>query len=226
MARGRTLADLRTDVLDICEMDPGDFVTTALVDRRINESASALHSRLATKLGREYLFEEAMITVAPNASIVIMPVDMAHVCGVYFLDGSEWRSMIKFSGRSLHQDAVRWSGKNIGYKPENFSGEDQKIRFSMPTSGAQDIRVGYVPAWTDLVDDADTFYLPNDWHTWVMYEASMKMKVKEDTAIKDLLILQSKYEREIDAAIAAVDYENTDVMDPQDGVWGSWEGMY
>ena len=160
-----TLAALHDAV--IREADVQGIVDPADLTALLNEELSELYELIVEAFENHYAASTPLTITAGNSSVAI-PAAVFKVLDLE--DDSDPPVSLK---RFAFNDRNRTSslsyvihGSNILVRPED--------------SAPGTYTLHYVPIWTDLANDADTFTAPNNWHLYAVFGAAQRLKETQD----------------------------------------------
>lgn len=162
-----TLAVMRADVLR--EADSSGLIDDADVNVLVNDAASELFD-LLTQSFEDYSITSSDLTITAGTSSVALPATFFKGRGVDDLeDTNNPRELPRFG----------WQDRNRrGRKSYAIIGSNLQIR---PTENAPGTyRLHFVPLYTDLSADGDTFTAPNRWEQYITHVAAARLREIQD----------------------------------------------
>lgn len=186
MARTRTLAQLRAEVRDRADIENSLHITDAQIDRYINQSGAALHAQMVDACEDWFVTQEGTNAPAPSTGVGASATEVSLNAAFYKLLALE----IELNGRKYRLPRWTWaehaartsapdgSGASCGYT-YRISGALYIITPALPINTP--IRVYFVPAYVDLVVDADAYDGRDGWEEWVVCDSAIKCMIKEET---------------------------------------------
>ena len=211
MARTRTLAQLRTEVLQTADMENvGSFIdisTGGEVDRYINASIQDLYDTIIEVMGQEYFLKsDTFTTIAGTSeySVVVADDDFYQLYGVDWESGDNKWPLTPYEWQDRHQDNIAWSTFRDqwgGYPCHYRLFGDQnaatgvytpRIRLTPEPTSVQTVRLWYVPHPPLLDADADVFDGFNGWEEYVVVDAAIKLLQKEESDTQALELRKSR----------------------------------
>lgn len=183
MSRTRTLSQLRADVRYQSDIQGftvrhTDANLTRLINQSIqrfreNVSCSGLTHYLTSVTGSlssgvtsGYPYKILDLTAASPAIVRIFAIDLE-------LTDESWITLrsVDFSERTRYQ----WADNSAGQVPEAFANINTYAVAILPAPGyAMDYRVWYLPVFTDLAADSDTFDGVAGWEDWIVWDSCQK----------------------------------------------------
>lgn len=178
MALTVTLADLRTQVRQRADMENTTFVTDSEITGYINSAIADLYDVLTSKVEDYYTISASVVTNGTSDSFAL-PADFYKLVAVDYQLSGLTQPMEKFN----FQDRNRfiYNAQVIRYRIIK-----NNILFK-PVPSAQTITVWYVPAFTALVSDSDTFDGINGWETYVVLDAAQQCLAKEESDVSAIV---------------------------------------
>ncbi len=183
MARTRTLAQLRADVR--YQADIQGFTvrhTDSNLTRLINQSILRFRENVSNDGLTHYLTSvtgtlSSGVTTGYPYKILDLTAASPGVVRIFAVDletqDSCWVTLrsVDFSERTRYQ----LFDNNAGQVPEAFANITTYVLALLPAPGyAMDYRVWYLPVFTDLAADSDTFDGVAGWEDWVVWDVSQK----------------------------------------------------
>lgn len=193
MASSVTLAQLRLDARLYADQRPGSassFISESELTGLINAKAKELYDMLVEARGSEYYATEATIAIVSGTSRYNLPSDFYQLSSVTL----EWatqdfelvfpigsvRERNKFQGWQGQWQA--WSR----YSRKGYQLRASQIEFMPEPRTDVTCRLQYVPTYTALVADGDTFDGINGWEKMVALGVAIEMRVIEKRSATDL----------------------------------------
>jgi hypothetical protein len=190
-----TLAQLRLDARLYADQRPGSsnsFITEPELTRLVNTKVRELYDLLVAARGSDYFATESTIAIAAGISRYDLPADFYELSSITL----EWatndhelmfpvgsvRERIKYEG-VLPQN--NWSR----YSPKGYRLRAAQLEFLPVPTGSVTARLQYVPVFTDLAADGDTFDGINGWEKMVALGVAIEMRAIEKRAAADLVQL-------------------------------------
>lgn len=102
----RTLSSLIEEVRARCDQESSTFITDAVLETWINQSAADLYDLIYDAAGPEALARRTTITTVPGTELYELPADHYRLIGVDVLFGTRWGQI----GRASLTDRNRWQG--------------------------------------------------------------------------------------------------------------------
>lgn len=170
------------------------------VDRDLNQGGAALWDALIAARGEEYFTASADITTTTDTSSYSLNATAYIILGVR-LNESGGYPLVRMSP---HEEAALREADSSHGRPTHYAlrrtGAGVSTIVLLPEHSASlTVTYLYVPAFTDLVDDTDTFDGINGWEDYPIDFAAQKMAMRdEEWALADRL------ERAMDRTMARV----------------------
>ena len=190
MARTVTFAELKDRSRRRGDFVNNNFISDAELEQYINDSIAELYDLLVSRFGNDYYFSEDTITLVSGQIEYDLPSDFYKMVGVDL--------QLSASGERLTMKPFMFVERNRDqefdpYRRYRIVGNTFRLMESSTnvTSGGI-ITLYYIPAPTILTDDADTFDGISGWEEYVIIDAAIKMRVKEETDTKDLELAKQR----------------------------------
>jgi hypothetical protein len=161
MARLVTLASLRQQSQQRADMENSTFLGTSEWNANINASAAELYDLLTT-VYEDYFQDSITFTTVAGQDKYTLP-------STFF--------------KLLALDQQNGASMPTTCKPFEFA---ERNRFAKYNTVGQTFEVFFVPACPLLVLDTDTFDGVNGWDEYIVIDAAIKAKTKEETSIAEL----------------------------------------
>lgn len=180
------------------------FITDSELTSYINASIAELYDILVSRYS-DYYTAETTATVAAGASTIPLPAGFYKLRGLDMLNNGNWITLRKFNfeDRNLYNNALPYSrvwGPGVRYR---VFGDNVILT---PTDSAQGTyKLYYIPAFTPLALDADTFDGINGWEEYVIVDAAIKMLQKEESDVSVFMVQKQKLLDRIEAMAAERD---------------------
>lgn len=192
-----TLLELRTRSRQRADMESTGFVQDPELNSYINASYAELYDLLVSKYGSDYFVASPYdFTTTSNVDTYPLPVSFYKLLGVdYKIDSPNWVTLkrFEFSERNLPQTWDIYSAEFIRYRVFG-----NNILFSPIPNVPQTMRLWFIPLPDQLTLDTDSFSGINGYEEYVIIDAAMKMRIKEESDIQDLLVQKMAMKKRIE----------------------------
>jgi hypothetical protein len=190
MAKTVTLEGLRGRAKTRADMVKSKFVSDAEWNDFINRSLERFYDMLVAA-DQDYYTVDETISTNGSASEFDLAADFYKLVSVDYMVGGQRRPMKKYT--RAERGARQGNPNALMYRLKR-----NKLSFNS-TPSAQTIYYGYVPAFEDLVDDADEFDGVNGWDELVVLDAARKALVKAEKSTAEIEKEFAVYYKEIEA---------------------------
>jgi len=173
-----TLAQIRTQARQRADMEGSQFVTDSELTNYVNASAAELYDLLVSRF-EDYYIDDTVLTVANGADTLTLPTDFYKLKGVDWAVGDgtyETVRSFQFVQRNETFDPGLGTLPRMRYRVLGST-----LKFSPIEYAAGTYRLWYIPRFTALVDDTDTFDGINGWTEYVVVDCAIKMLNKEES---------------------------------------------
>jgi hypothetical protein len=182
MASTVTLQYLRDQSRAAADQQESGFVRPAELDDLINSACQELYDILVSRFEDYYLEDPVSFSISSPADTVTLPANFYKLRGVDLQNaGGQWAPLkpFMFEERNLLQNPII-------YTPTGLAQGMYRVRKNLlqilgtgdnPIQG----RLWYIPAFTRLVNAADTFDGVNGWERYVVVTVAIAMKSKEES---------------------------------------------
>jgi hypothetical protein len=182
------LLALRTRARQRADMENSRFVSDSELNTYINASIKELYDLLIASRGENYYVTGPIsIDLVPGTSSYPLEADFYKLLGVDWVQSTTEASSLK---------EFKWQERNF-FRTPFASNEYSNLRYQIrgnnivfiPTpNNGQNVQYWYIPQASNLTSDDDTFDGINGWEEYVIIDAAIKMRVKEESPV-DYLIL-------------------------------------
>ena len=192
-----TLEELRLAAKQRADMENSEFVTDEEWNSYINHSIAELHDILIGAYNEEYVMESVIFTTSANQLDYDLPNGTNYSAAPKFyklrgvdaaVGGDEWNTVKRFNfNRRNENNAFSLNMAGLPYLEYRIVGS--KIRFNRQPDPLTQIRLWYHPPATKLVADSDELDPINGFDEYVVVDAAIKAKDKEES---DTTVLQGQ----------------------------------
>lgn len=200
-----TLAQLKTQARQRADLEDNDFVTDSELTGYINNSLAELYDLLIAAYDGDYYIESVDFTTTSGVENYALPngTNYSAAKAIYKLKGvdakivgNSWFSLkpFNFNERNRNSD-YSWgllNGPTVRYRMVGSN-----LRFNPAPNSAIQVRVWYVPVAPVLTADSDTFEDLNAWSEYVVIDAAIKCKIKEDLDFQALQLQKESIAKRI-----------------------------
>lgn len=206
-----TLAELKTQSRQRADMENSTFIGDDELTTIINSSASELYD-LLIGVFEDYKLTSSTLSITPNTDTYNLPSDFYKLRGVdLVLDANGNAVTLKpfnFGERNNYMFTPTWNVVGLPYLRYHLQGNS--MRFVPIPSTTQTVKLWYIPAITRLVNPSDTLDGVNGFEEYVIVDAAMKMRIKEESGIDELLVSKQMLTQRINAMAS-----NRDAGEPE-----------
>lgn len=161
MARTVTLATLRQKAQQRADMENSTFLSTAEWNGLINDSAAELYDLLVDAY-EDYFKSTYSFATTANTANYTLPADFYKFLGL---------------------EQVTGTNQTITCEPFEYA---ERNHYQLYNSAGITFNLDYVPACPLLVADTDTFDGVNGWEEYIVIDAAIKARIKEESDVTDL----------------------------------------
>lgn len=197
-----TLAEFRTRARRRADMENSTFIADAELSRYVNDSISELYDLLIQTRGENYYVSSNTFSTVAGTASYSLPNDFLKLMGV------DWNQS---SNEVFTLSQFMWQERNRYNNPLFYSNYFGNTRYQIrgnnlvltpvPT-GVNSITLWYIPRFAELSSDGATFDGINGWEEYVVIDAAIKMRVKEESDVQELLLAKQDMKQRIQAASA------------------------
>jgi hypothetical protein len=201
-----TLAQLKTQSRQRADMENSTLISDPELTTIINSSAAELHD-LLIGVYEDYKLSSSTLSVTPNVDTYSLPNDFYKLRGVDLVLDSAGNAVtlkpFNFQERNSYLYTPTWNVVGLSYLRYHILGNS--IRFVPVPSTSQTVKLWYIPAVTKLVLDTDTLDGVNGFEEYIIIDAAMKMRIKEETDISELVMQKEAMKQRINAMASGRD---------------------
>src|SRR5512141_807336 len=230
---GRTLATLRADAKDRCDMKNDQIVSDAEWNKWINGGYYELYDRLVTAYDNDYNLADPYPFMTDGITErYVLPPDFYKLTGVAVQVGglqAGWLSVPRVNFPERNRYSVPFQlyygiRTNLHYR---LAG---KFLWLLPLPAAgQWMRLHFVPRMTPLVADTDVVDGVSGWEEYIIAHACMNARIKQELDANDFRQVKADMAGRIDAIAESRDIANpgtiTDTRGTDDGGFNSGQGF-
>jgi hypothetical protein len=199
-----TLLELRNRSRQRADMVNSRFITDAELNYFINASFGELYDLLVNSRGENYYVSSYNFTTTINQDTYPLPADFFKLMGVDYVTSTTQAITLK---------AFRWQERNRFREPfynvRNYNLMYQvrgnNLVFIPTPNGSQQIRLWYIPRHQELALDTDSFDGINGWEEYIIIDAAIKMRVKEESPVEELILAKNDMKARILSACSGRD---------------------
>lgn len=216
MARAVRLDALRDDCRLYADQRPGGasaFISDTELTRLVNQEIRQLYDRLVLARGQDHYLDTATITLVAGTATYALDADLMQMVwmGINWGAGNlEEIPTWQHAEYATYQNWQSWTqGSPKAYRMRGTS----TVEFVPTPTAAGTVEYRFVPAFTDLSADSDTFDGINGWEEAVVLPVAMKMRVIADQDMNDLGRLYERVSQRIDEMAAGLSNEPKRIQD-------------
>lgn len=184
-----TLSQLRTRVRREADITSSTHVSDEELNEYINTSAAELHGILCNVYDDHYLTSTQFTLSSQNT--YTLPTDFYRLRGLDFSDGGSWIEVPKFNfnERNRHTSGALRSSRWDSFRTFRVM---QGAIFVLPEDNyAGTYRLWYTLKFIELTSDSDQLDDLMGWHEYVVVDAAIKCKDKEESDCSILMARKS-----------------------------------
>lgn len=182
-----TLLSLKTQARQRADMENSTFISDTELTTLINSSAAELYD-LLIGVFEDYKLTSQTISVVPNTDTYTLPTDFYKLRGVDLVLDSFGNAVtlkpFNFAERNAYLFTPTWNVVGLSYLRYHMQGNS--IRFVPVPNTSQSVKLWYIPAIPTLTLDADTLDGVNGFEEYIVVDAAIKMRIKEESDTMDL----------------------------------------
>jgi len=176
------LAELKDKARQRSDMENSNFVSDAELTTYINDSIAELHDLMIQAYDADYFTQDYEFSTTSNVDTYSLPTDFYKLRGVDVrINNDNWQTVkpYNFNERNRNTDGVVWD--LLGLPAIRYRIVGANIKFTPKPTQNADIRMWYTPVATQLVNDTDSLDDLNAYAEYVVVDAAIKMRTKEES---------------------------------------------
>jgi hypothetical protein len=182
-----TLGELKTQSRQRADMENSTFIGDAELTSMINSSAAELLD-LLIGVYEDYNLSSQNVSVVPNTDTYDLPSNFYKLRGVDLVLDANGNAVtlrpFNFGERNNYMFTPTWNVVGLPYLRYHLQGN--RVRFVPIPSTTQTVKLWFIPCLTRLVDDGDVLDGVNGYEEYVIIDAAIKMRIKEETDTSEL----------------------------------------
>lgn len=199
MAANVTLLQMRTDARERADMAGGAaaaFASDTLLTRWVNDACKELYDKLVAARGGDYYAARDTLSLVAGTASYALPATFFQLLAVQIDYGGDVCDLGRYE---LREEALLLSAP-VSTDPRalRWRLESQTMRFAPTPAVASTVRLVFVPAFADLVNDGDTFDGVNGWERWATMTVAIRLRQKAKHDVGDLMAERQRVEAAID----------------------------
>lgn len=196
---------MRLDARLYADQRPGGsaaFITDTELTRLVNLKVRELYDLLVEARGEDYFATEGTIAVVAGTSRYNLPADFYELASItleWATNDHELMFPVGTVRERIHYEGVLPQNFWSRYSPKGYRLRASQIEFLPIPTGTVTARLQYVPVFTDLVADGDTFDGINGWEKMVSLGVAVEMRSIEKRPASDLSAMYGEQLARIEA---------------------------
>ena len=218
MAIQTTLADYRTRFYSRFDEGQSNYIDTATANSLINEARAHLHNWVVTS-NEDYIVNEFSWAFVTGQRDYPLPLDFFKDLKVFltYSDGTNptsYQALPRFMrGEQRGGSAETWGFMPVPYAMRyRILGQVLRLDPAPQTTTGYGVTMEYAPHYTALVNDTDVeqVWTVPGWDEFVVNQAVISAKLKEEASVADLSMRQAEIKQLIEQSMM-----NRDMGQPQ-----------
>jgi hypothetical protein len=177
-----TLSAIRDRVRFLGTYENSTKFTSTLINGEINAALAELYELLDDAHGGYFDKESTVATVAATAT-VSLPADFWRLRGVDILVGGKYYALSQI-GLDQRNDFQTSTGRPAAYRTTAGGTRGTLTLYPIP-SGIETLRIVYVPTYTPLAADGDSFEYYNGMEDYVVVGTLLRLDQREERPLGD-----------------------------------------
>jgi hypothetical protein len=223
LAKNVTLGQLRTWARQRANQEQGQFISDSEANGYVNLAAAELYDLLIAAYP-DYFSKTSDISIIAGTEAYSLPSDFYKLLGVDYLLDTQGNAVslkpYQIAERNRFMFAPSFQAFGLNYLRYHIQAQGMNFKPTPAASGT--VRLIYIPAFSDLSSDSDTFDTVDAWHEYIILDAAIKMLLKEESDASVLLVQKEAMKRRIEELAHSRDIGTADrVTDvTQSEPWG------
>lgn len=190
-----TLAQLKTKVRERADMVYSQFVSDSELQGYISASYSDYYDQIVKVYADQLVSDPVSFTIV-SGNTYTLDTNFYKLVGLDFQDGTDWREVRSFDFNERNSNNHDF-GRGYYHPILKYRLIGNKLRFIPIDQATGTYRYWYIPLYTPLLLDADTMDGYNGWEEYIVIDAAIKCLLKEETSVKELLMLREEWRTKI-----------------------------
>lgn len=180
-----TLLQLRTAAKQRADMVNSTFVSDAEWNSYINLSIAELYDLIIENYGQDYYMSSYDLSLVNGTEAYALPADFYKLAGVDLIISPTYKVPLKrFEFWKRNEQAYVGTYLTNNFYEYRLRGTD--IIFQPIPNGSNNAKLWYIPLPIQLSADADTIRGFAGWEEYVILDAAIKARIKEETPVEEL----------------------------------------
>lgn len=167
----------------------------------VNLAGAELWDMLVAARGGGYYDKTGSLSIVAGTGTYSLPADFYELRSVQLeWTGQDHEEVPELSDLSERAEFVNWGvWGSASLKAWRFLGTSttESIEFVPTPTSAVTARLYYLPRWTDLANDSDTFNGVNGWEKLIALKVAMELRTIEEQPFADLVALYNPVEARV-----------------------------
>jgi hypothetical protein len=223
---------MRLDARLFADQRPGSstsFITETELTGLVNSKIRQLYDMLVEARGSDYYATEDTISIVSGTARYNLPANFYQLASItleWATNDHELMFPVGSTRERIHYEGILPQNSWSRYSPKAYRLRASQLEFLPTPTGSVTARLQYVPVFTALSADGDTFDGINGWEKMVALGVAMEMRTIEKRPSSDLAGLYAeqmqriealKTERDAEAPLEIVDVER---LGSRGNAWG------
>jgi len=190
-----TLVELRNQVRQRADMENSTFVSDAELNNYINLSYAELYDLIIDKHGEDYYIQDQVYTGSPSQDTFALPSNFYKLRGVDLLTSAGQAVTLRrfeFSERNRFTNVSQAVDGDYRYRLRGSN-----LVLTPALSAQHQLKLWYIPKPIKLVADSDAIDGVNGFEEYVIIDAAIKCRIKEETDTSTLIYQKQSIETRI-----------------------------
>lgn len=207
-----TLATLRLAAQQRADMENSTFLSTSEWNSNINASYAELYDILVSRF-EDYYITPLNFTISSGSTYTI-PADFYKIRGLdYSLDGNQYGTVSKWNFQDRNKINKPLTRDLFGLYNRSYRVMGQTLYILPVDRGAGNYRLWYIPRFTPLSADGDVLTGVLDFEEYIIVDAAIKARIKEETDVQELMLVKQQLKDRIENMAANRDTEPERITD-------------
>lgn len=192
-----TLSELRTLVLQRCDMVNSNFVSTSELNSWINQAADCLYDLIVSRYEDYYTTSFNFTISSPNDGYTL-PTSVYKIRGLDFQISGDWVTLHTFTFEERNHGNRQINRALLGLTNIKYKWIGSSIKIIPGDQAAGTYRCWYIPDFVDLSNDNSTLSSDLDrWKEYIIADVAIKCLVKEESDPSAIMAEKAELERRV-----------------------------
>lgn len=192
-----TLSELRTLVLQRCDMVNSNFVSDTELNSWINQACDCLYDLIVSRY-EDYYTTSFQFTIASGQDGYTLPSSVYKIRGLDFQISGDWVTLHTFTFEERNRGNRQINRALLGLTNIKYKWVGSDIKIIPGDQAAGTYRCWYIPDFVELTSDSDELSSDlNRWKEYIIADVAIKCLIKEESDPSALMAEKAELERRV-----------------------------